>query len=68
MCKFSIQYLGVQVLECTAEPLISFAIFYCGLSELWERACNLDKHLSMLLELNQEKKPTKPLSNQENTS
>lgn len=43
-CKFRAQYLGVQILECTAEPLISLTILSCGLSELWERASTLDEH------------------------
>lgn len=31
---------------------------FCGLSELWERKCTLDKHVRMLLVLIQEKKLT----------
>lgn len=36
----------------------------CGLSELWERTGTLDKHVSTLLVLIQEK--NKPSSNQDN--
>lgn len=53
-----------SILGCNAETLISLTLFSFGLSELWERAHTLDKHVSVLLVLIREGK--KPFSNQEN--
>ena len=47
--------LDVQTLGCTVKPIINLTVFFSCLSELWERACTLDKHISMLLVLIQEK-------------